>query len=389
MITLTVNIGSSSIKAAVFDVVGAASLDMPAASIWASETSAAGESPDELLPRLLSPIWDGPGAVVEGPGSIETVAHRVVHGGQDLTQPTILDATVRDVIRAHTDLAPSHNPLNLAGIEIAGVIFPDARQVAVFDTGFHSTLPPAAFTLSGPKDWASQGIRRYGFHGISHEYVTRRAVRLLGLPVEGLRIVSCHLGSGCSLAAVANGNSVDTTMGFTPLDGLVMGSRSGSVDPGVLLHLLRTGTTLDDLDRILNRGSGLLGLSGISGDMRAVRLAAEGGDSSARLALDVFVHRLRGQIASMAASMNGIDALVFTAGIGEHDAQTRAATADGLGFLGVKIDIERNRLVAAAVDMEISAPGSPVRTLVVHTNENWAIACAAVNLVRSAEGPPL
>lgn len=382
MIVLTLNVGSSSIKAALFDVPSEPTLGSPVAPLWMSDTGGSTGTDVESLPGLLDQTLAEAQAVIDRTGNVFSVGHRVVHGGVELTQPMIVDEQTIHAVRAQSSLAPSHNPVNLAGIEWATSAFPNARQVAVFDTGFHSTLSPAAFTISGPKEWRSQGIRRYGFHGISHQYVTQRAARMLQRPLDELRIVSCHLGNGCSLAAVNNGRSVDTTMGFTPLDGLVMGSRSGSVDPGVLLHVLRNGTSVDELDILLNRRSGLLGLSGVSTDLRVVRSAADGGDPAARLAVEVFVHRLRGQIASMAASMNGLDALVFTAGIGEHDARTRSATANGLEFLGVRIDEERNLLVPPEAD--ISASGSVVRTLVVHTNENWAIACAAAGVVRPA-----
>lgn len=376
MLVLTLNIGSSSSKAALFDVDPSSPLERPNDALWKSEETRAPGSSDasDDIRALVESLWTGPTAVIGGPHDVDAVGHRVVHGGLAFTRPTVVDDAVIEAIRARMDLAPAHNPANVAGIEASRSRFPRAGQVAVFDTGFHATLPPAAFTFSGPKEWVTNGIRRFGFHGISHEYVSHRAAWLLGRPLRDLRVVTCHLGNGCSLAAVASGQSVDTTMGFTPLDGLVMGSRSGSVDPGVLLHLLRGGASADELDRVLHHESGLLGLSGVSGDMRLVRSAVAAGDTAARCALDVFGHRLRGQIAAMAASMNGIDVLVFTAGIGEHDADTRAEATDGLGFLGVRIDEERNRAVSEGVDSDVSTPDASVRTLVVHTKENWAIA---------------
>lgn len=366
MFVLTLNVGSSSIKAALFDVVSDASVVSPRAPRWTAEAPWALGNDAATLRAILDAI----------PESVHAVGHRVVHGGHVMVEPTVIDSATLDVLRTLTDLAPAHLPGNICGIEAASAAFPLARHVAVFDTAFHSAMPPTAYTLSGPRVWLRNGIRRYGFHGISHDYVGQRTARLLERRAEDLRIVSCHLGNGCSLAAIQNGRSVDTTMGFTPLDGLVMGTRSGSIDPGVILHLLRNGATIDEIDRLLNHESGLLGMSGVSGDMRAVRSAADSGHESAKLAIGVFVHRLRGHIAAMAASMNGLDALVFTAGIGEHDARIRAETTSGLRFLGIAIDDAKNDLVAPDVDTDISAPGSAVRTLVVHTKENWAIACA-------------
>lgn len=377
MRVLALNAGSSSLKAALYEVSDAAELARPAPPLWTGATD--GTSPpnaatvNALLARLTAELG------LDDLCSIGTVGHRIVHGGREFVTPTLVDDSVVETIRGLSDLAPSHNPANALGLEIARAALPDARHVAVFDTGFHATLPPAAFTLSGPRSWGEAGIRRYGFHGISHDYVSRRAAALLKRPIGDLRIVTCHLGNGCSLAAVHRGRSVDTTMGFTPLDGLVMGSRSGSVDPGVLLYLLRAGTSVDELDVLLNRQSGLLGISGVSSDMRALRLAIASGDADARLAVDVFGHRLRGQIATMAASMGGVDVLVFTAGIGEHDAATRAETVNGLGFLGVAIDDSLNK--AAIDDVDVSTTTASVRTLVVRTEENWAIACQAAALL--------
>ena len=329
--------------------------------------------------ELLSGLWTGTPPALSSADEVDAVGHRVVHGGADLTVPTLIDGGVRGRIRALAELAPTHNPANLVGIDLAAELFPVARQVAVFDTGFHATLPPAAFTFAGPSAWLDSGIRRYGFHGTSHHYVAHRTAALCGVAVDRLRIVTCHLGNGCSLAAVDRGRSVDTTMGLTPLDGLVMGTRSGSLDPGVLLHLLRTGATVEDLDTLLNKHSGLLGLSGVSNDMRAVRAAANDGNPEARVAIDVFVHRLRGQVAAMAAAMGGLDVLVFTGGIGEHDAAIRTATADGLAFLGVRLDATRN--LAASGDTDIGGDGSAVRMFVVTTREDWAVACATVRLL--------
>jgi acetate kinase len=255
-------------------------------------------------------------------------------------------------------------------------------QVAVFDTGFHRTLPLEAAVYPGPWEWFEQGIRRYGFHGINHEYCAQRAAQLLGR--GGLRLVSCHLGNGCSLAAIENGESRDTTMGFTPLDGLMMGTRSGSVDPSILTYLMRqdslSGQQIDDM---LNKKSGLLGISGLSSDMREILAAIKAGNKRAKLAFDIYVHRLQAGIAAMAASLGGIDALIFTAGVGEHSPETRAATCEKLGFIGVKLDPAKN--AQSPVDAEISAADSAVRVLIIRAQEDWEIAKDCWQLMQSKQ----
>ena len=243
----------------------------------------------------------------------------------------------------------------------------------MFDTGFHATIPPAAAVYPGPYAWIGKGIRRYGFHGISHRYVAERAAAILGRDLASLRLVTCHLGNGCSLAAVREGRSIDTTMGFTPLDGLMMGTRSGSLDPGILIYLLRNeGCSAGELDRILNKESGLWGLSGVSADMREILSAMERGDARARLAFDVFAHRLAREIGGMIASLSGLDALVFTAGIGENCPPLREVVCRQFGFLGLRLDTEKN--ARSPVDEDIAAPDSAVRVLVIHTDEDWEIA---------------
>jgi acetate kinase len=378
MLVLTVNAGSSSVKAALFDVPTDARLEYPFVPIWSAAIEEIDGPTDEVVRSLLQPLWEADNAPISGPQEIVAVGHRVVHGGSRLTGPTVIDDAVTEQIQSLAALAPTHNPANLVGITAARALLPNAVHVAVFDTGFHATMPAEAFTISGPKSWAERGIRRYGFHGVSHEFISRRVAFLEKRPVKELRIGSCHLGNGCSLAAIDRGQSVDTTMGFTPLDGLVMGSRSGSVDPGALIHLLREGMSVDDLDTSLNHDSGLLGLSGVSNDMRAVHAAADNGNADAQLAIDVFVHRLRSLIGAMAASMGGLDTLVFTGGIGEKDARIRIATAQQLAFIGVELDESANR--AANADANISAAGSPVSTWVIHTEENWSIARSAAAL---------
>jgi len=269
--------------------------------------------------------------------------------------------------------APLHNRVELEGIRLIEETLGSVRQVAVFDTGFHRQMPDAATIYPAPYEWAERGIRRYGFHGINHQYCTERAAQLLGRKVHDLRIVSCHLGNGCSLAAIRDGHSVDTTMGFTPLEGLMMGTRSGSVDPGILTFLLREERlTGGQLDELLNKKSGLLGISGVSSDMRQIVDAMKQGNTRAKLAFDIFVHRLRSGIAAMVASIGGIDALVITAGIGENSPDVRAAACANLGFLGVTLDAAKNQVSRG--DEDISARESKVRVLVLRAQEDWAIA---------------
>ena len=315
--------------------------------------------------------------------TVTAVGHRVVHGGERYTEPTLLTDEVVDDLEALVPLAPLHNPANLAGVRAARRLLPDAPQVAVFDTAFHATLPPSAFLYGLPLEfYTKQGIRRYGFHGTSHDYVTRRAAELLGRPRADLRLVSLHLGNGSSAAAVAGGRSVDTSMGFTPLSGLLMGTRPGDVDPGVLLYLLQNGMDAGDLDTLLNKRSGLLGLSGVSNDMRDVRRAAREGNEAAREAVAVFCARIRNIIGAYAAAMGGLDVVIFTGGIGENDPDTRAEAVAGLGFLGLTLDEAKNR---AGGEGDVSAAGSRIKTLVIPTDEEGEIARAALELLR-AEG---
>jgi acetate kinase len=329
----------------------------------------------------LSP-WDGsPGdarlrGFLRGLRGVGVAGHRVVHGGSRFTEPTLINDDVVAGIAGLTDLAPLHQPRALAGIEATRSALPQVPAVACFDTAFHAGLPAAAATYALPGDWTRRfGLRRFGFHGLSHAYAARRATELSG-DTERLRVVTCHLGAGSSLAAVKGGVCVDTTMGFTPLEGLVMATRSGSVDPGLVIWLQRHGgLSVDEVSDGLEFRSGLAGLAELpdgSGDMREVRLAADRGDPQARLAVDVHAHRLRREIAAMAAALDGLDTLVFTGGIGEHQAPVRAEAAAGLGFLGVAVDPGRN--AAGVPDCDISAPGAPVRTLVIAAREDVEIA---------------
>jgi acetate kinase len=330
-----------------------------------SESAAAG--------HLLQTLWEGPARVLANPQEVDVVGHRVVHGGGKYSAPTRVTGEVKQEIRRLSAFAPEHNPAELAVIETAEGIFKSQPQVAVFDTAFHQTLPRYAFTYPGPYDWLERGIRRYGFHGISHQYCAARTAHILGRSPDSLRVVTCHLGHGCSLAAVRNGHSVDTTMGFTPLEGLMMGSRSGSIDPGILIHLLREDNySADRLEELLNRESGLLGVSGVSDDMRQILSAVESGNARASLAFDTFIHWLRKFVGAMMASLGGIDALAFTAGIGENSPEVRAAACSGFEFLGLKLDQRKNG--DSPVDCDIASPDSAIRVVVVAAREDWAIA---------------
>ena len=379
---LALNAGSSSVKASLFELdAPGAEGEAPIGLRWEDET----ENGEQSLERLLTPLWSGPRATLTGPDAIDVIGHRVVFGGALLTESTLVTPAVRATIARVAEYAPAHNATALALMDAASRLFGEQHaQVAVFDTAFHQTMAPAAFTYAGPFDWVAQGIRRFGFHGINHQYVAHRAARLLERRQDGCRVVTCHLGSGCSLAAVRDGRSVDTTMGFTPLDGLPMARRSGSIDPGILIHLLRHGGyTTDSLDRLLNHDSGLAGLSGTDGDMRTVLAAVDAGDERARVALEVFVHRVRQGIGAMAASMGGVDAIVFTGGVGEHAPRVRDLVCEALGFLGAAIDPACN--VSCDGEAIISVFDARVAVLVIPAQENWMVARESVRLVPRRE----
>jgi acetate kinase len=352
---LVVNAGSSSLKLRVLDPADAvvASADLPA-------------------PRGAE---DGPAVAeaVRSLGEVDAVGHRIVHGGTAFLGPVLLDDRVVARITALTSLAPLHQPKALAALAAVSVAVPGVPAVASFDTAFHASLPAAASTYAIPAQWRQRwDLRRYGFHGLSHAYATRRAAELLGVRVADLRLVTCHLGAGASLAAVRDGRSVDTTMGFTPLEGLVMATRSGSVDPGLVLWLAEhVGMPPAELAATLEHRSGLLGLAGTA-DMREILGGADTGREEASLALGVYLHRLRASIAAMTASLGGLDAIVFTGGVGERSARIRALAADGLGYLGIGLDAARNE--GGDGDREIGVDGAAVRALVVASREDVQIA---------------
>lgn len=352
---------------------GVAELNVETASGNELEEEFTSDSREAAISRMLETLWHGKTQVINGLKEIDLVGHRVVHGGQDYQQSTLISPDVKKAIARLSVFAPVHNPVNLEGIEAIEKILGNVPQVAVFDTAFHAQLPPAAFVYPGPYEWLENGIRRYGFHGISHQYCARRAADILGRDLADLRLISCHLGNGCSLAAIRGGWSVDTTMGFTPLEGLMMGSRSGSIDPGILIHLLKQSDfTAEKLDSILNRNSGLKGISGVSSDLRQIGDAIAQGHQRAQLALDIYIHRLRAGVGAMLASLGGLDALIFTAGVGENSAVVRAAACEAFGFIGLKLDGEKNQ--HSPIDQDIAAVDSAVRILIIHTQEDWEIA---------------
>lgn len=401
MTILVLNAGSSSHKSCLFDLTQPSGEGGVAAPLWRAtldwthaegmvELTAESQAGDEYraslpitdkaegIAAMLNTLVEGRTQVLEKLSDINAVGHRVVHGGRDYIDSVRVSSAVKEAIRGLIPLAPAHNPANLQGIEAMERILGDVPQVAVFDTAFHARMPEAAATYPGPHAWVDQGIRRYGFHGISHQYVAQRAAQMVGRDLDDLRILTCHLGNGCSLAAVKGGLSIDTTMGFTPLDGLMMGSRSGSVDPGILIYLIRQGYSADQLDQLLNKESGLKGLSGLTNDMRLVVEAIEQGNPQAQLAMEVFIHRLRREMGGMIASLGGLDVVVFTAGIGENSPLVWQRACEPFAFLGLKL---RDELGRAKDDQEIGAANSPVRALVIHTQEEWAIAQACIELL--------
>lgn len=391
---LVLNSGSSSQKSCLYDI-GDALPERAPEPVWQAkaewngdraevtiETAGGGTtkeqrpvaSREKFLESLLESLWSGKTRVLAAPSEISVVGHRVVNGGKDFRQPTVIASEVRAAIGRMSAFAPLHNRAELEGMEIVEKRLGHVLQVAVFDTGFHSQLPEPAYVYPGPYDWLERGIRRYGFHGINHQYCAERAAHLLGKDMRSLKLVTCHLGNGCSLAAIQDGHSVDTTMGFTPLEGLMMGTRSGSVDPGILTYLMRQGHfTGEQLDELLNKKSGLLGISGTSGDMREIVASMKAGDVRAKLAFDIFVHRLRSGVGAMIAVLGGMDALIFSAGIGENSAEVRAAACANFGYLKLQLDSAKNA-EPLVQDHDISSGESGVRVLVIRAEEDWAIA---------------
>ncbi len=403
MKTLVLNSGSSSQKSCVYEV-GNALPAHPPDPVWEGKIewkdgaaeirlrNSHGATLKESLKiashaaateRLLDLLSSGKVPAVATTSEIDIVGHRIVNGGREYTEPTPITPEVKSAIARMSALAPLHNRAELEGIELVQKKMGAVRQVAVFDTGFHSNLPDASAVYPGPYEWFQQGIRRFGFHGINHQYCAERAAQLIGKDLHELNLVTCHLGNGCSLAAIRGGKSIDTTMGFTPLEGLMMGTRSGSIDPGIMTYLIRQGQyTAQQLDELLNTKSGLLGISGISGDMREIETATKKGHARAKLAFDIFIHRLSAGIGAMIAALGGIDALIFSAGIGENSSEVRAATCSSFEYLRLRLDSAQNQ--HCSEDSDVAAADSAVRVLVIRAQEDWAIARDCWKFSRSA-----
>ncbi len=364
---LTVNAGSSSLKLSV----------LKDGQLGADQTlpTPGGRTEEGAVRQFLSDH-----------GPVDAVGHRIVHGGTEFLGPVRLNEAVRQRLGALTDLAPLHQPKSLNALDLVTRLLPGVPAVAVFDTSFHAHLPPAASTYALPREWRQRwGLRRFGFHGLSHAYASRRVGELLGRDLATLRLVTCHLGSGASLAAVDRGTSVDTTMGFTPLEGLVMGTRSGSVDPGLVLWLEEhTGMPPSELAATLEHRSGLAGLAG-SADLREVLEAEARGDADAGLAVGVYLHRLRAGIASMAAALGGLDAIAFTGGVGENSEVIRSRALEGLGFLGLALDPAKNR--SGEPDREVGSASAPVRAFVLRAREDLEIARATAQVLSPGADP--
>jgi acetate kinase len=393
---LVLNAGSSSQKSCLYDLTEEKTLPKIAPTpIWEAsidwtvlsgfgilkvktektrwETKLEADNKVKAIASMLNTLVTGETKVLKTLEEISLVGHRVVHGGADYAQATKITPEVKEAIANLIPLAPAHNPAHLEGIEAIKQVLGDITQIAVFDTAFHQQMPLKAAVYPLPYEWYEKGIRRYGFHGTSHKYCAQRAAQLLEKPLESLKIVTCHLGNGCSLAAIKDGVSQDTTMGFTPLEGLMMGTRSGSIDPAILLYLLREyDFDAAKLNHLLNKESGFKGVSGISADLRSIKEAIATGNQRAQLALDIFIHRLRAAIGAMIANLGGLDILVFTAGIGENAAIVREKACADWEFIGLKLDCEKN--IASPVDEDLATADSHVRIFIVHTEEDWAIA---------------
>ncbi len=393
-VVLVLNAGSSSLKYSLVDGDTGASLAGGLVERIGEAQGVLTHHTEDGVDRLEQPIAsheDALSAVLDafekhGPSledvDLEAIGHRVVHGGQRFADPVLVDEEVLDKVRELIPLAPLHNPANLEGMEVARRVFPDLPHVAVFDTAFHQTLPEHAYTYAVPRAWRDEHhVRRYGFHGTSHAFVSREAARLLGEDPADVNVIVLHLGNGASATAVAGGRSVDTSMGMTPLEGLVMGTRSGDLDPALHAHLHRqNGWSLEEVDRVLNRESGLKGMAG-ENDFRELQRMIEDGDEAARLAFDVYCYRIRKYVGAYTAVLGRVDAIVFTAGVGQHSPQVRAASLSGLEAIGVQVDDELNASAPGDRASIVSTPQSLVAVMVVPTDEEWEIARQALAVV--------
>jgi acetate kinase len=327
----------------------------------------------QAIPKMLDTLIQGETKVLTALSEITIVGHRVVHGGIHYADSTLITPEVKQTIADLIPLAPNHNPAHLEGIEAIEQVLGDINQVAVFDTAFHTTIPPETAIYPIPYEWSKKGVRRYGFHGTSHKYCSQRVAELLGASLEGIKLITCHLGNGASLTAIQNGQSVNTTMGFTPLEGLMMGTRCGSIDPAILIYLMgEYQLNGEDLNHLLNKESGLKGISGVSADMRTIIAEIEQGNAQAKLAFEMYIQRLRSHLGAMITTLNGLDVLVFTAGVGENSAIVREKACEALEFMGLKLDQVKNNQNPR--DHLISTEDSLVKVFVIHTEEDWAIA---------------
>lgn len=336
----------------------------------------------ESIKTMLKTMVEGETKVLEHLSDIDVVGHRVVHGGTKYSQATLINSEVKATIEKLIPLAPNHNPAHLEGIESVENILGDIPQVAVFDTAFHTNIPLYAKIYPLNHEFYKRGIQRYGFHGISHEYVSQRTSEILQQPLKNLNLVTCHLGNGCSITAVKNGQSVNTTMGFTPLEGVMMGTRCGSIDPAIVIHLMTEyGYDGEKINHILNKESGLWGMSEISSDLRTILKAKSENNPKAILAIEMYIFRLQEAIASMLPSLGSLDALVFTAGVGENSSFVREKVCQGLGFLGLKLDLEKNS--QSLFNENIATADSNSKILIIPTKEDWAIASQCFQLMES------
>ena len=394
---LVINCGSSSLKYQLIDMQGEkvlckglcerigmeSSMITHEANGNKATTPAIFPTHTEAFAEVVKKMTTGDGKVIDDVSEINAIGHRVVHGGEKFQASCLITPEVIETLRELSPLAPLHNPAGILGIEAAKKVFGDIPNVAVFDTAFHSTMPPKAFMYAIPYEYYEKyGVRRYGFHGTSHKYVSQRAAAMLGKPIEELKLISCHLGNGSSVTAIDGGKSVDTSMGFTPLAGLPMGTRCGDIDAGILEYLMnKHGYNIDEMLSILNKKSGVLGISGVSSDFRDLEAAAPQGNQRAQLALDSFDYNVKKLIGAYAAAMGGVDAIIFTAGVGENGPDTRANVVSGLEYMGVKLDAEKNNTRGKEVD--VATDDSKVRVLVIPTNEELMIAMDTAAIVKA------
>ncbi len=339
----------------------------------------------EAIRLVIDAMLDPVNGVIKSMDEIDAVGHRVVHGGEKFTAPVLINDAVMETIETLTDLAPLHNPANMMGIRACREIMPNAPMVAVFDTAFHQTMPAEAYIYALPYEaYTDNMVRRYGFHGTSHNYVSKVAVEMLGKPAEETKIVTCHLGNGSSIAAVKGGKCIDTSMGLTPLEGVPMGTRCGDIDPAIVLYLMKKlNLNVNEMDAYLNKKSGVLGISGVSSDMRDIEAAAKQGNERAELALATLAYKVKKYIGAYVAAMDGVDAIVFTAGVGENAANIRERIISGLGYLGVVPDYELNSNCPRGQNVEISKPESSVKVFVIPTDEEMMIATQTAELVKA------